>query len=333
MSILLFFKTKLYRILQSELGKSFLSATSRFVKVGDLGNDGKKNFPFHIALTVDTESGYVGKGEYRHWQYNEPDSFQGFTYGLQNLGKIAAKHKVPFTFLLSTQCFSAKGEERRRIVKEVRGLSERHEIGYHLHPTTDATLQRKLGKKLGYNSAKFYSRIEKVEMLRAGKKIIEEELGKKVISFRWGNFGMDENSAQALTEAGFKVDCSATPGMKGHLKDDRCYDWSRIRNHYSWKMGKILEIPIATFSYFGIRMVADPVYLDLLPYAFDVYYANASREKKPFTFVVVTHSCEATDVSGKQTKVVETLDRFIDYAKRHRDVKFVTIKQASGNVK
>ena len=89
-----------------------------------------------------------------------------------------------------------------------------------------------------------------------------------------------------------------------------------------------MEIPIATFDFFGVRLRADPVNLVLLNKAFVEYYRQADRSKEPFPFVVVTHSSEATTKDGKITQVLKDLDGFISMAKKYNDVKFVTLREA-----
>ena len=100
--------------------------------------------------------------------------------------------------------------------------------------------------------------------------------------------------------------------------------------HYPWKLSTldyqsishnsgVTEIPIATFSFFGIKMRADPVNSVLLEKAFLEYYNNADRSKKPFVFVVITHSSEATKKT-EATQVCKDLEKFISFAKNHKDV-------------
>ena len=89
-----------------------------------------------------------------------------------------------------------------------------------------------------------------------------------------------------------------------------------------------MESPIATFDFFGSKIRADPIYSVLLNKAFLEYYKKADRSKKPFPFVVMTHSSEATTKDGKFTRALKDLDRFILFAKNYGDVEFVTMKEA-----
>jgi len=320
----LFIKTKIYLIAKSMIGKAIFKLTKPLIKVDNL-TSGKKNMPFLVAITVDTECGYVKAGEYRLWQFENPNAFQGLYYGIRNLRRLADSEKVPLTFLISGQALNANGREKEQVEMELRRILPNHEIGYHLHPTTDFALQKKLKKKLLHNSAKYYNHKQKVEMLRAGKELIERATKTRITSFRWGNWGLD-GDFKALWEAGFKIDTSACPGASGHLKDDRSYDWRKCKTHIPFLKHGVTEVPIATFSYLGVTLLADPIYCDLLMYAFDYYYKNAARNGRPFVFVVITHTPEATYEDGRETPIVETLRQFMRYANKKKDVKFVKLK-------
>ena len=339
-------KLFLYRFFTTDFGKFLLQLLSFGVKVRNLGNEKKpKNYPFLVVITTDTESGYVDKNERRIWQKENPESFIGYYYGIKNLRSMFDKHKIKTTFFLSTQCFSSKGIEYRKIKNELHNLIKKgHEIGLHLHPDSDFSIQKKLSKKFNATSAFFYKYEEKLKIIKAAKDIIEKHLGKtigkKIISFRWGNWALDSGGVKALDKLGFRIDSSATPGIKGHLNDGMKYDWSNVSRHYPWKLSitayqetthsnsKILEIPIATFDFFGIKLIADPVNSVLLDNAFKEYYKKSDRSEKPFPFVVITHSPEATHSNGRPTRALKDLDKFISLAKSYENVEFVTLKEA-----
>ena len=338
-------KLLLYRLLSTKLGKSLLKILSFGVKAENLGPKKEKKYPFLIAITVDTESGYVLNNERRVWQREKPEAFEGFYYGIKNLLSVFRKHNAKGTFFLSTQCFSAQGKERALIGNELKALiKNKHELGLHLHPDSDFALQKKLGRKFDATSAFFYNYEEKLSLISGARDLIRENLGKNIeknlISFRWGNWALDSDGAKALDESGFKVESSAIPGIKGHLNDGMKYDWSKVNRHYPWKLSikdyqstiddnsDILEIPIATFKFFGKKLRANPVKSILLNIAFEEYYKKADRSEKPFVFVVLTHSSESTMKDGKETRALHDLENFIAFSKKYNDVKFVTMKEA-----
>ena len=346
-------KLFLYRFFSTHIGKTLLRLMSFGVKVKNIGNakqrKNSKKCPFLVIITTDAESGYVDKNERRIWQKEAPEAFIGYYQGIRNLIGIFDKHKIKTTFFLSTQCFSSKDEDYKKTKKELNNaIKKGHEIGLHLHLDSDSSLQKKLLKQFKATSAFFYNYKEKLSIIKAAREIIKENLGKsiekKLISFRWGNWALDSEGAKALSKLGFKIDSSATPGIKGHLNDTRKYDWSRVKMHYPWKLSvtdyqatthnnsKIIEIPIATFDFFGIKLRADPVYPVLLNKAFMEYYKKADRSKKPFPFVVITHSLEATYSNGKHTRALKDLDGFILFAKKYENVEFVTLREARNKV-
>ena len=219
-------------------------------------------------------------------------------------------------------------------------MKEKHEIGLHIHPDSDLALQIQLKERFQYNSAKFYDYGKINNYIKTSKNIIKKNLGINLTSFRWGNWALNTDAVKALQENGFKVDSSATPGIKGHVNDGMHYDWSKVNEHYPWKLSledyqntksqdsKIIEIPIATFKLFGVTLRADPVYSVLLKSAFDYYYHNADRSQKPFAFVVISHSIESTHEDGSITRVIKDTVDFINHAKKFKDVEFVTVNMA-----
>lgn len=345
MNIMLKTKLLLYRFFSTDFGKLMLNALSFGVKVRNFGPKKEKKCPFLVAITVDAESGYVNRDERRVWQKEEPEAFEGYYYGIRNLLSVFDKHKIKSTFFLSTQCFSSKGKERTLINKELKSLvKNNHELGLHLHPDSDFALQKKLGRKFNATSAFFYNYDEKLKIIKAARELIKENLvataAKNLVSFRWGNWALDSEGVKALNKLGFKIDSSATPGIKGHLNDAMKHDWSRVIRHYPWKLSVkdyqetshnnsgIIEIPIATFDFFGATLRADPVNSVLLNKAFKEYYEKADRSEKPFPFVVITHSSEATTKEGNETTALKDLEGFIKFAKKYQDVRFVSLKDA-----
>ena len=338
-------KLFLYRIFSTAFGKLLLRSLSFGVKVRIKNEKKPKKHPFLVIITADAEAGYVDKDERRIWQKENPRAFIGYYYGIRNLMDIFDKHGIKTTFFLSTQGFSSKGIEYNKIKKELNNITKKgHEIGLHLHPDSDAALQKKLSKRFDATSAFFYTYEEKLRIIKAAKELIEKHLGKaigkNIASFRWGNWALDSGGAKALNKIGFKVDSSATPGIKGHVNDTMKYDWSRVKRHYPWKLSitdyqatshnnsKIIEIPIATFDFFGFKLRADPVDSVLLNKAFKEYYKKADRSEKPFPFVVITHSCEGTYYDGRATRALKDLDMFISLAKSYENVEFVTLGEA-----
>jgi len=340
MSIGNYLKIKSYVFFNTKLGKSILKLLSNFVYTKGLIKDTAKNkLPFIVSITIDTESGYVDKKDYRVWQKSNPEAYIGFYKGVENWREVLNKHNIKATFFLSTNCFSAKGTDYNKIIKQLKLLlKEGHEIGLHIHPDSDLALQSLLKKKFDATSAKFYSKKEINNIIRAGKNLIKKYLEINAISFRWGNWALNTGGVKALQKNSFKIDSSATPGIKGHQNDKMAYDWGDVSEHYPWRLSiidyqntkrqnsNILEIPIATFNFFGLKLRADPSNSSLLLACFDYYYKNVDRSKKPFVFVVISHSIEATYENGAPTKTAAIMEEFLQHSKKYGNIKFLTLK-------
>jgi hypothetical protein len=333
-------KTRIYLIMHSKLGSLILNFLSPFISVKGLKRSKKpKKHPFLVAITIDTESGYVKKNQLRRWQYLSPHSFQGYIYGIKNWTDLSQKFSIPLTFLLSTQCFSADPETSKNIINQLKKtLKQGNEIGLHLHPDSDYSLQKNLKIKLSHTSAFFYDDKTKTNMIKIGKALIKRYIGINISSFRWGNWALDTGAVNALKKNKIKIDTSACPGIKGHSHDSMKYDWTKVKNHYPWYLStsnykqinnpsKVLEIPIATFNFLGKTMRADPINCDLLLHSFNYYYKYADRSTKPFIFTIISHSSEATHKDGSSTKIIETMEKFLYHCLKFKDVRFITLNQ------
>ena len=343
-------KVGLYNILNNPLGKKSLRALSKSISVKNLnknkGSSNKSNKIFLISMTIDAESGYVKKNNERVWQKDNPEAYVGYFKGIENWRNLLNKYGAKSTFFLSTNCFSAKNVDLARIKKQLKLLlKENHEIGLHVHPDSDLALQISLKERFQYASSKFYNYDKINEFIKTSGKLIKDNFNINPTSFRWGNWALNNDAVKALQNNGFKVDSSATPGIKGHLNDGMHYDWSKTGEHYPWKLSlkdyqntknqdsKVFEIPIATFGFMGKTLRADPVYSELLKAAFDYYYKYADRSKKPFVFVVISHSIESTHEDGSITQVIKDTEEFIRHAKQFADVEFVTIDECYKRIK
>ena len=349
MNIGYFIKIRAYRFFNTKTGKKILELLAPFIYVKNLRIESeKKKFkkPFIVCITIDTESGYIEKNDYRVWQKNAPQAYTGYYNGIENWRNVLRKYNAKATFFLSTNCFSAKGKEYELILNQLKLLiKEKHEIGLHMHPDSDFAIQEFLNRKFSATSAKFYDEKEISFILQASKALLKQNIGIIPVSFRWGNWALTNDAVNALQKNNFRIDSSAIPGIKGHQNDNMSYDWSKVSQHHPWKLSasnyqdtqkqdsKVLEIPIATFNFFGLTLRADPANSSLLKLCFDNYYRNADRSVKPFIFVAISHSIEATHKDGSKTKVIAAIDEFLSYAKKFEDVEFDTLEGAFNKCK
>jgi hypothetical protein len=196
-------------------------------------------------------------------------------------------------------------------------------------------------KRFPATSCFFYDEKELTSILSESKTLIGEHIGnnaeKNLRSIRWGNWALNTDGVRAISKNKLLNDSSATPGIKGHLDDNRKYDWSNVNTNGPWNLSlkdyqsiaetrsPIKEIPISTFSFFGIKLRADPLYSELLKAAFVRYYSTMDRSKAPFPFVVMTHSCEMTTHDGRPTQALRDLDDFLSFVHKFDDAMFSAI--------
>lgn len=299
---------------------------------------------FFVVITVDTEPGYVNPDLTQTWHKDKPDAFEGYLQGIKNLRVVAEKYNVNFTYLLDTQAFAAGKTTYDCILSELKRIIRRKdEIGFHLHPKDDLALQNAAGKRFQHTSSVFYNEQEIRNMLFSARQILNEHLTKdvadKIVSFRWGNWGLRAHAIRPLESNGFLIDTSACPGIKGHLNDEMCYAWNKVRTLKPWRLNyqdcqdsengtsKVLEIPITTAKFIGKRIMANPKYYFILDVMFDKYYDLWRRNGGFFAFVVITHSSEATYQDGRTTPFLTNLDSFLGHVKKRKDVALVTLKE------
>lgn len=311
-----FLKKFEHNLLKSEISQNLLGILSKFFLIVNT-KKGEKT----VAITVDTESGFLDKNNARVWMKDKPDAFVGYINGVKNIMDLGDKYNVKFTFLLSTQCFSAPKNVSEKICKAINeAYCKGHEIGLHLHPKEDTCLQNFLDKKLQYTASSFYEEEEIDSMIKASKEIIKNYLGKEIHknlkSFRWANWALDERVFSVLERNGFYVDSSICPRIKGHMNDDRKYDWTGVRTNYPFSItDTLLEVPITTFWFLGNKRT-DPIWGELL----------FECTRKASQIVVMTHTSECTYSNGKPTYVLDNLEKFIITAKKN-NFQFLTLKE------
>ncbi|PIR97581.1 MAG: hypothetical protein COT91_00700 [Candidatus Doudnabacteria bacterium CG10_big_fil_rev_8_21_14_0_10_41_10] len=340
-----YIKSAIYRFLHSKKTERIFKiffANKVFIENFQFGKETDRNFYF--LITVDVEPGYVLKNGRNVWINEDSKAFVGVSHGLENILRVLQKYQVPATFFTTPQCFY----ENQKAVLATSTLYKLHklgnEIGLHMHPREDDVLKNETGRDYTKTSSHYYSEEEISEMLSGARKVFRQKLGKEIekslTSFRWGNWGLSSQAVSALAKNGFLLDSSACPGISGHLGKERYYDWSKTRRLSPWELNKddyqtvtggnsgITEIPNSTFSVRGKIFRADPVLGHLFDLGFKKYYRKFSEEKRQVFFTSLTHSSEATDAEGGQSRTLENLDRVIGQAKKMGNVKFITASQA-----
>ena len=276
-------------------------------------------------ITIDCESGFLKNNKGREWMFQNPEAFQGYYAGIENILDLLKSYNLKATFFLSTQCFSSKGAERTKIINILnRIVEEGHELGLHMHPKEDFAVQKFLKRKFLFSGAKFYTEKELEIMIISSLGLIRKNLGEKIadrmISFRFGNYAIDKKLFPILEKKGFLIDSTICPGCSGNIGTDTEYDWEHYNNPGINKMDGLIEVPITTFSVFG-RKRADPSLGAL---------AEVALEKSScFPFVIMTHSSECTYENGSPTYVLANLENLIRTAKKN-SIKFKMLNKFAG---
>jgi len=321
----------MYRLATTAVGRRTLARLGKRIQVEGFDNPPPTpKHPLVICLTIDTEGGYVADDATRIWQGRAPESFEGYIHGIPNMLGVLAKHEVKATFFVSPHGLSARGAESAAVTRAITNIvREGHEVGLHLHPTSDRALQARFGRVLLAGHASALDAKDRRRLIDVGRAMLEEIVAADLSSFRWGNWALDARSARSVADAGFRFDSSAVPGLRDRKEDPPRFDWSTCRRRSPWELApNLLELPIATFQLFGTTLRADPLYASLLDAAFDAYLRRAPRREAPFPFVVMTHTTEATHRDGSATETLRDLDRFLARARAFSDVVFAPIAHA-----
>ena len=163
---------------------------------------------------------------------------------------------------------------------------------------------------------------KQLEHLRISKDILENITGHEVISFRAPAARVQENTAEILLEAGYKIDSSISSQRFdmfmsfGALKKMNWLTTPRLpyftKENNIFKRGNsgLLEIPISAmiFPYIGTFMRVSPVLLQLTRV---ILYAETRINNRPFVFL--THPNEFIDEKVNVEKIQRRGNNFITY--------------------
>ncbi|MHA1264418.1 MAG: polysaccharide deacetylase family protein [Candidatus Helarchaeota archaeon] len=137
--------------------------------------------PRYIALTFDVE------------QDSNLSSFEGIKRGLPQILRILNQNKITATFFIT-------GEVAEAFPRIVRNLSKNHGIACH-----------------GYYHESFQKmNSEKMRLIQAAKKVIEDIIGKEIMGFRAPYLRICPELFITLKRVGFKYDSSLTWSKMSH---------------------------------------------------------------------------------------------------------------------
>lgn len=285
-----------------------------------------------LVVTVDTEGGFVERGERRVWQGRAPTAFQGYVHGIRNVTEVLDRHGVKGTFFVAPHGRSATGPTLVAVERAICSIVDGgHALGLHVHPSSDAALAQRLGQTFASGSAHELDESDLERLVIAGRALLTELLSPDATLdlVRWGNWALDDRAARLLAAQGFRIDSSAVPGLRDRKSGGRPrYDWSHERRTAPWELVPgLLEVPIATFRVLGGCFRADPIYGALVTAA--LKRAASHGAGAPRVFVVMTHSTEATHEDGSPTRVLSALDELLRVAGEDPRIDVVRLDEAA----
>jgi len=224
--------------------------------------------------------------------------------GMPRLLDLYKKYNVKSTFFFNGDII----QQHPHVVEMI--LEDGHEVASHgwVHDADKAF------DVLSYS--------EQVRHLKLSKSMLEELSKKEVISFRAPALRINEDTAKALDETGFKIDSSVSSQRMdmflsfGGLKK---LNWFFApRNPYFtvsdklWKKGegKVYEIPVSAMGlpYIGTTLRIIPVLTRITRY---VLHLESILTGKPIVFL--THPNEFIDEEIKDKKTKRRSSNFISY--------------------
>lgn len=168
----------------------------------------------NVHLTFDIE---VWCNGWANLDEQFPTCYSRYVYGHSRRGnyalpktlEILSRYNLRGIFFVEP-LFSARfgAEYLKRIVRLIDDAGQ--EVQLHLHPEwTDEIrppILADVSKKRQHLT--YYSLDEQVELIRFGKTLLEDALGKKITAFRAGSYAANTNTFQALASNGITIDSS-----------------------------------------------------------------------------------------------------------------------------
>lgn len=228
--------------------------------------------------------------------------------GLPKLLDLFDKYNIKATFYVTAKY--AKLQPKSLIELVEKG----HEIGCH-----------------GFDHSEFYDTMNyngQVDVLRKSKEIIEEIIGKRIISFRAPALRINRYTVKALETVGFKTDSSVAsqrfdgPFTSGALKKLAWLTASRkpykmsYNNPYKKGSSSIFEIPVTAFGwpFIGTHMRISPKITSLFQSLFTL---ESKITEKPLVFLIHPNEC----INFKKCKTTKRGNYFSDNLRHNMKMK------------
>jgi peptidoglycan/xylan/chitin deacetylase (PgdA/CDA1 family) len=190
-----------------------------------------------VLLTCDTEIGETPGDLKDPFNILIEGNISGQKVGYTLINDLARKYGGSVTHFIDVFSAQQYGIGKFQTLCETI-LSEGHQIGLHTHPSKTFDPSRKWMYQ--------YNLSEQRKILSMGQDILYHWTGHEILSHRAGGYGADDVTIQALSQVGFKIDCSY------YVRHPNCKISSCELNNCFYIMG-IWEIPITVCAPYGTR--------------------------------------------------------------------------------
>lgn len=219
----------------------------------------------YLTISIDVEPDCS-----KTWHYSSPLTFNGVTVGISEiLQPLFNKHGACPSYLINNVVL-----EDARSIETFRNLKGNFELGTHLHCEfiePERQFKEYAGKKGEANQCFLEPEIE-FEKLKNITNLFVSKFDRQPTSFRAGRFSAGENTIDALTLLGYKVDTSVTPHVNWNdASRERPIDYrSASEQPYFIKKGSylqrddcgsILEVPVTILKARKFGVLNRPIWL------------------------------------------------------------------------
>jgi peptidoglycan/xylan/chitin deacetylase (PgdA/CDA1 family) len=216
----------------------------------------------YVLLTVDTEAD-IHQGRIIPLEQMVYCRVNGVEYGINRMMDIAERYDATMTFFVSVFEHRRLGMEPvKKVCKDIHQRG--HDVQLHTHPNWIYEHRFMWG----------YPLEKQIELIREGKEVIYESIGKYPIAHRAGGFGANEETLIALTENGIKVDSTFLYGRYSRLNH------SKFQPNNVSKFHGVLEIPVTVFNQFKIGNIQPKRPFDINANSFSelIFVLNSARK-------------------------------------------------------
>jgi peptidoglycan/xylan/chitin deacetylase (PgdA/CDA1 family) len=191
----------------------------------------------YVLLTVDTEAD-IHQGRIISLEQMVYCRINGSEYGIHRMMDLADRYNARMTFFVSV--FEHRRMGMGPVMTVCKDIAQRgHEVQLHTHPNWIYEHRFMWG----------YPLEKQIELIKEGKDVIYESIGKYPIAHRAGGFGANEDTLLALKKNGIKVDSTFLYSQYSRLSP------SKFQPNCVSEYNGVLEVPVTVFNQFKIGKI------------------------------------------------------------------------------